>query len=72
MRTKIQIRQVIGVPVCGEGCCHDDGVMIEKIVDGEFVDDEFYPTMNAEETSKIIDILKWVYGNENVTFKSLK
>ena len=39
---KIEIREAEGVPICGDGCCHDDGLMIDKILNGKWQDDEFH------------------------------
>lgn len=69
---KIEIREAEGVPICGDGCCHDDGLMIDKIVNGKWEDDEFYQTDNKQETERVIELMKWLYGDENVKFTALK
>lgn len=69
---KIEIREVEGVPVCGDGCCHDDGLMIDKIVNGKWDDDDFYQTDNKQETERVVELMKWLYGDENVKFTALK
>jgi hypothetical protein len=69
---KIEIRESEGVPICGDGCCHDDGLMIDKIVNGKWDDDEFYQTENKQETERIVELMKWLYGDDNVKFTALK
>ena len=54
---KIEIREAEGVPICGDGCCHDDGLMIDKIVNGKWEGDKFYQTENKQETERVIELM---------------
>lgn len=69
---KIEIREAEGVPVCGDGCCHEDGLIINKIVNDKWEGDEFYGSDNKQETERIVELMKWLYGVDNVKFTALK
>ena len=45
--------------------------MIDKIVNGKWEDDEFYQTDNKQETERLVELMKWLYGNDNVKFTAL-
>jgi hypothetical protein len=66
--TKIEIIQAENVPSCGDGCCHDDGLIINKIINGKHNDDLFYQTDNLNEIQRVVELLKFMFGEDNVKF----
>lgn len=66
---KIEVRTEKNVPNCGDGCCHDDGLMIDKIIDGKS-DDYFIATENDKENLKVVELLEFLFGEENVCWKN--
>lgn len=68
----IEIREVEDIPVCGDGCCHDDGLMVDVSVDGKFEDNFFYQTESKFETGRLVELIECLYGKENVKFIPLK
>lgn len=69
---RIEILEVKGVSACSEGCCHVDGLLIDKMVSGEFQADEFIPTENSQEIDRIVKKMVQIHGDENVNFTPLK
>ena len=67
----VDIREAESVPICGDGCCRGSGLMIDKVVNGKFDSDEFYQTENKHETERIVELMKWLYGDDNVKFTEL-
>ncbi len=68
----IEIREAESVPICGDGCCHDDGLMIDILIDGKFEEDFFYNTESKLETERVVGLMEDLYGEDNVKFTALK
>lgn len=68
----LDITEHEGMTVCGDGCCHDDGLLIDVIEDGNVIEEIQYLTETKQETKRVIELLKELYGEENVKATLLK
>jgi len=60
--------RVNDVPMCADGCCESGGFMLEKFVDGNLVDSEFFNIEPEWISADIEAMLSFVLGDENVEF----
>lgn len=67
----IEIREVDNIAVCGDGCCHDNGLIIDKLISGEWEDGVSYLTGSKSETERVIELMKDLYGEDKVKFTAL-
>jgi hypothetical protein len=66
--TKFVMYRVNDVPMCADGCCHSGGFMLEKFVDGNLVDGEFFNIEPEWISADLEAMLSFVLGDENVEF----
>lgn len=66
----IHIRKATGVTICGNGCCQDDGLMIDVLVNGKTDHDLFYNTESDLETTRVVELLEELYGTDNVKYRA--
>lgn len=69
--TIINVYKAQNAPICGDGCCHEYGLMIEKIIDGDS-DDYFLQTKDDDENLKIVELLEFLFGEDNVNYSNTK
>jgi len=63
----IEVIEVKNVPVCADGCCHDDGLMIYN-KSNDMSDYYFYPSSDIFETRRILNLMGHLFGDDNVEF----